>query len=234
MNIGSEKRIEGIPVDSRRSSIDYTAKYTYDYRPIPGGAAWSVNGDLAGTTATPAHDDDDGKSVVVTAAHIFYVSQQSEFWQYSASSNADGFWKDHKFDGDEDIYGGYDAATVGLHGHDVEYDFASRYSNSYQGLSIYGSLSRTGIKDLQDRNASLNKQGATTGLKSGEIIDVKTNQFQTNHENKDGDSGGPVYKPYYDGLGDYAYIGGVVSGNDSGGAVHTLMDSIENDLNVTV
>lgn len=121
---------------------------------------------------------------------------------------------------------------------DVEYDFASNYGSGYRDISIFGSLTRQGIKDKQDRGETLQLQGATSGVIRGEIAEVDSREFATLHDATDGDSGAPVYDGYYNsGWGRYAYVGGVhsrVDSNDSNKMWHTLMESIEDELNVTV
>ena len=78
----------------------------------------------------------------------------------------------------------------------------------------------------------MTKQGARTGITSGQVENVYDTYFEVDLRNNDGDSGGPVYKFRTDSFSSYTYIGGILRGGNPAQA--TKMTLIEDEFSVSV
>ncbi|WP_124191145.1 hypothetical protein [Natrarchaeobius oligotrophus] len=132
-----------------------------------------------------------------------------------------------------------DAATMNLEEvSGVSYRYA--LDNGTTTSSVQGSLSWTAIKDAEDSNDEVVKQGAATGRDTCEITAVGSAGFvvdlQAGSTVNYGDSGGPVSLKQYDiGGSSYGLVGGIVSGDDSNGNTWICaMPAIEDEFDVVV
>jgi hypothetical protein len=125
----------------------------------------------------------------------------------------------------------YDAGVIFGLDLNGNYKFAADSPDSYHGPDITGTLSRSGVKDLDGTSEPVYKQGCDTGEVTDDYINVSDDMIITRHDDGFGDSGGPYW---VERNGDSLMIG-IHHGHDSTGQSYaTIMASIESDFNHTV
>lgn len=235
------RTVEGIPVVAKQQrtkmesdpvSTDATFNYDCNYRPVPAGCTWRTEKGNECTTGTPVYDNQHNENRLVTASHCFLSADAIKCRQNSGSSDEIGTRDEEKinFDHPPELF---DAAVVELDsGIDVRWDLADSQCDSYRNPGISGTMSDDWLHQLEDDGHNVTKQGARTGITSGEVTDVYGTYFEVDTTTDGGDSGCPFYKHQTDSFSTYTYIGGILRGNDP--AQVTKMTEIENRFNVTV
>lgn len=221
--------------------------FDYKYRPVPGGckvvgkSSYSGNWG-AGTICTPVQHDGTGAQQLLTCGHLFGENGEGNEAQQPGGGEKIGTcaasvfrWEDKDSeDRDSDADRAFDCATIALDsGVDVDYSFASD-----NGSYMHKIIGRTGWDYIKDKG-SIEKQGLTTGVQSGNVTIAYTNRtFETSAETESGDSGGPHYVEEWVSNGvSHRTIAGVHSyGPDDGcsysGAIWA--GKAENEFNVTI
>lgn len=227
--------ISDVPIEIEERRITQQLYYDYEYRNYgaPAGCVIRNPGGGAGTLGTLAHDNDIGKNVMVTAAHVLRDDNGNDY--NDVYQNTDGVSGDHLGNVNQDKiigHGDFDVGVIDDLDISGTYSFAKDSSDSYQGPTIFGSMAKTTLKDYEgDSSYSLRKQGARTGRTSGYIDTVYDTDFRTTIHTEKGDSGSPVFRTSST---DRAYVAGIHGGSASGYGYHTIMESVESEFNLTV
>ena len=179
------------------------------------------------TNGTLVYDSDIDKNVMVTASHC--LDDHNDVYQNdTVSSDHLRNVKRSKLTANDD----FDAGMIDDFDFDGDYSFAADSDDTYQGPTIFGTVSKSVMKDQEgDTSWTLDKQGISTKRESGYIDRVYDTDFRTTLDSKRGDSGGPVWR---EDSSEHAYMAGIHGGSASGYAYHTIMESIENRFNVSV
>lgn len=216
-----ETEVQGIPVIVEKRELEQRGTsggaysgfyYDYNYRPVPGGAAYKneAEGSIC-TMGTPAYDNERNAYVMVTAGHCMTSSGQDI--HQPDTYNQVGNSTSEFLDRDDETF---DAGVISLSA-DHTYKFASNNGdNEYSITPIYGTLSWTTIKDNEgDSSYSMMYRGAKSGHVDTYIekADSNENYFWLENDSDGGDSGGPMYHVRFSGGDGRAYIGGVVEGS---------------------
>lgn len=227
--------VSDIPITVEKRRITQELYYDYEYRNYgaPSGCVIRNPSGAAGTLGTLAYDNDIGANVMVTAAHVLRDDDGNSY--NDVYQNTDGVSSDHLGNVNQKKiigHGDFDVGVIDDLDIDGHYGFAKDSSDSYQGPMINGSMSKTTLKDHEgDSSYALKKQGARTARTSGYVDTVYDTDFRTTISTKKGDSGSPVFRTSST---DRAYIGGIHGGSANGYGYHTVMESVENEFNLTV
>ena len=235
--------IEGIPVRIEQFEIVESVScpgdvYATEYDKIPGGCATE-----GGTCCTPAVDSS-GSEAMIHCAHLneTYLSQPDE-----STSGADLKLNNSISSGSNDMADyrpNFPDKDTGF----LQWRLADD-DGTVKAPEIYGIVSWETLQNKEGTDYTLKQQGNTTGTESGTITNtvVKSSGAKnvwTNCHSAGGDSGGPVYREFYNSqLNRYeayiAYINswhssnsdGQCPGDDSGG---NALEYVENKLQLTV
>lgn len=224
--------VEGMPIKTEKtiqspSSIDY---FDYEYRPVPGGCLIDVDNGSTGTLGTLAFDSDTFTYVFVSAGHLLDNGGDDVYQETNGDSNDSlGSVNTSKV---KVVNSGKDFDAGIIFGLDLNanYKFADDSPDSYHGPEIAGTLSETGVKDMQGTDETMYKQGCAEGLVTDSFVDVSGDMFETFHSEDNGDSGGPYW---VERDGD-ALITGIHHGESGIYSLATMMASIESEFNVNV
>lgn len=227
--------VNDIPSQSSNNSISTLNSYEYDcsYRPVPAGCAWRTEKGNPSTIGTPVYDEDHDENRLVTAAHCFESVGGTDCRQNSDSSDSIGSKDSNKskFDHPPNLF---DAAVIDVNNSiDMRWDLASSQCDSYRSPGIVGTMSDSWLNYLED-DYDITKQGAATGITSGQVKHVYDLWFTADLTFDDGDSGCPVYKHRTDSFSTNTYIGGILRGGREDEAQVTKMTRIEDEFNVSV
>jgi len=134
-----------------------------------------------------------------------------------------------------DADGLFDASSVIPDATDVKYKLADDNPDEYRGHPIVGSISDARLHFMEDGGKTMSKQGARTGITSGDIQEIFDNHFETDINTNNGDSGCPAYEHRCSSYGGcHTYIGGILSASDNNTSYFTKMNEIEARFNLTV
>lgn len=223
--------VEGMPVTTeqviQRPSSNY---YDYEYRKVPAGCRIEVDDGNGGTLGTYAFDDDTFSYVFVSAGHV--LSGADDVYQETRGDSGDSLG-DVNTQKVEVVNNG-DAFDAGvIFGLDLngKYKFAADSPGSFHGPEVTGALSESGVKDIPGTNETVYKQGCATGKDTGGIATVDGDMSEADHDDANGDSGGPYW---VERNGD-AYIAGIHHGPAGDIFVKaTMMSSIDSEFNIRV
>lgn len=227
----AETEVESIPVVTEQ--VKYTAlhyDYDYEYRSngVPAGSLVH-NGDYHATVGPYMYDVNNAEWIFITAGHVSIESTNGKIYQNDPINDdffADVNWFKTKKDG------GFDASVL----HNIQFggsfEFAANSSDSYQGPTIDGIQSKSGLNDM-GWNDTIYKQGISTGRTSGTVDTVGTDESSTYCSSSEGDSGGPYWVEKSSGG---ALISGIhTKGPESGPgkAYGTIMDVIVSEFDLS-
>lgn len=230
----SERRVEGIPVNVKKTQTGLNAKYDDSYRPVPGGCQFETEEGKPATLGLPVHDDQNNNAeTMLTCAHAFYDPDVHECRQpenvtadYIGSVDASDMVYDSPTTNGKSLF---DAAKFLITTTtDIEWTTALPYGQ-YESKYFTGSMSRDSWYYKARNSTDITKQGRTTGISSGEVLFVNDTSFDADLDYAGGDSGGPYWDPQWDGR----LAGGIHRGHDDGNAEGTQLAAIEDRFRVT-
>lgn len=225
----AETTVESIPLKIEQvEGAEHQWDYDHEYRSegVPAGC-YIHNGDSAGTLGPFMFDSHYGEWIFLTAAHVANGSSNGKMYQNDPVSNghfADVNWTKTKKDGS------FDASVLNHLQFGGSWDFAADSWDSYQGPTIEGRQSMSGLKDMEF-SGTIYKQGIATGRSSGTVHNVGSNSFKTDCDEDNGDSGGPYWVEKSSGG---ALASGIhYKGTGFGFAYGTIMDVIVDEFNLS-
>lgn len=224
---------KSVPVEFEHKTIEQTASFNNQYRPIPGGCqithydglyTWD---DKEATTGCRAYDKvNDDNNVMMTAGHAMDESDGGIRQPDTTGVGSPGRFKNIQDQGSDDY--DFDAGFFTL---DSGVDTTDKLAQSSGTTSagVDGTHTWEWIK-TEGPTTTIDKKGRTTGNTSGHVDSYSDNdrQFFITANQEGGDSGGPMYTTNSDGH----YLAGLAVWAGGGNGGGNAAPYIENELDI--
>jgi hypothetical protein len=231
----------GIPVVVGKSGRSEATCYTQDKSSIYGGLSSSGpdNDDSQGTLCCRAFKN--GSKYMLGCRHLFVEYDDGPDYCSDADTTDEAWWRAGEVAGQVvENYPRHDAVLM-----DTD-DTSEPVTNSIVDESggITGRVTGNGLEYLKSSSEQVQKRGVETCITAGEVLEIRQELFcslssldyvggivKTSTEQRNGDSGGPVY--YKDGTDLYLVNIATARDSDDGYAQGSSANDIFNDQGVT-